>query len=118
MKRFLVMIFAVLITLSGCSDPEETPENPKTPEFSDAQIEPEYDFETLAKEMGYTDEQLSYNISVCLEEGLSEKAVLNPLEHAKEFGETYSTSNGKHTLGTFFFDPERFADYGGPIGFA
>lgn len=118
MKKFLVMIFAVLAIFSGCSNPEEAPEHTKTPEASDAQIEQEYDFETLAKKMGYTEEQLSYNISVCLEEGLSEKAVLNPLEHAKEFGKTYTTSDGKYTLGTFFFDPERFADYGGPIGFA
>ncbi len=119
MKKVILIfiVLAMLTILSACSNPEPLPEPPEAPSNSDAQTEQEYDFETLAKAMGYSEDQLSY-ISGCLEEGLSEKAVLNPLEHSKEFGETYTTSDGKHTLGSFFFDPDIYADYGGPIGFA
>ena len=91
MKKFLVMIFAVLAMFSGCSNPEEAPEHTKTPEASDAQIEQEYDFETLAKKMGYTEEQLSYYISVCLEEGLSEKADRAPGRYKRLLSEPLST---------------------------
>lgn len=116
MKKFLILLIIILI-LSACSTSGEMQELPEIPGISDTQSESEYDYESLARTMGYTDEHL-FMLEACINEGLPEKAVLNPLKYSKSFGESYTTSDGKYTLGTFFFDPDVYADYGGPIGFA
>ncbi len=77
----------------------------------------EEEYRNAAKIMGYTDEQLEY-ISGFIEEGLGREYILMPLEYSKETSVFGKTDDGKKSLGTFYYDPENFGDYGGSLGFA
>ncbi|MBQ6877797.1 MAG: hypothetical protein IJO22_05290 [Oscillospiraceae bacterium] len=77
----------------------------------------EEEYKNAAKIMGYTDEQLDY-IEPFFEEGLTRAHVLMPLEMSKENSLKTSVAETEKVLGFFFFDPEVFADYEGPLGFA
>ena len=77
----------------------------------------EEEFFTAAKKLGYTDEQLEY-IGGFIEEGLGREYILMPLEYSKETSFSGKTNDSKKSLGTFYYDPENFGDYGGSLGFA
>ncbi|MBR5872705.1 MAG: hypothetical protein IKZ06_03575, partial [Oscillospiraceae bacterium] len=76
----------------------------------------ELDYDTAVKELGYTEEQLAY-IEGFIEEGLSPLAIVDPIKYSKAFGKTTWPEDKSYSLGSFYFDPELFEDYGGPIGF-
>ncbi len=138
MKKFL-LIFTLLILVLFCAcgipeepvieEPQSEAKNEKTKEssvekrfyriYSDEEIEAMTDdeYRTAARIMGYTEEQLDY-IEGFFAEGLTRDCVLMPFEKSKEHSVKNIDTGGEASFGTFFFDPEIFTDYGGPVGFA
>ena len=136
MKKLLALILT-LLTLCSCAAAEEpVVEEPQSEEKIEGQTEPsvqkryyriyseeelsamtEEEYKSAARTMGYTDEQLDY-IEPFFEEGLTRAHVLMPLEMSKENSLKTSVAETEKVLGFFFFDPEVFADYEGPLGFA
>ena len=136
MKKLLALILT-LLTLCSCAAAEEpVVEEPQSEEKIEGQTEPsvqkryyriyseeelsamtEEEYKSAARTMGYTDEQLDY-IEPFFEEGLTRAHVLMPLEMSKENSLKTSVAETEKVLGFFFFDPEVFADYEGPLRFA
>ncbi|MBQ7874390.1 MAG: hypothetical protein IJ306_04415 [Oscillospiraceae bacterium] len=124
MKKLFALILALLMFCScavqeeqGIDDPIDNPQSEtEVPEKDISELSDE-EFIAAAKEMGYSDEQLG-TIFALMEEGLTKKHVLRPLEMSALVPAAEKTDDGKYFLGMFFFDPEVYADYGGPIGFA
>lgn len=139
LKKIFVVLFAIIMValLSSCGEQEEPViEEPQSEEKIEEQTEPsiqkryyriyseeelsamtEEEYKSAARTMGYTDEQLDY-IEPFFEEGLTRAHVLMPLEMSKENSLKTSVAETEKVLGFFFFDPEVFADYEGPLGFA
>ena len=136
MKKLLALILTLLMLCSCAVAEEPVVEEPQSEEKIEGQTEPsvhkryyriyseeelsamtEEEYRNAAKIMGYTDEQLDY-IEPFFEEGLTRAHVLMPLEMSKENSLKTSVAETEKVLGFFFFDPEVFADYEGPLGFA
>lgn len=126
MKKLFVIVLAMLMfVLSACSniEPAENPcdflleESNSEVESTESEDEEfsEEDYEKAVKELGYTEERLSY-FEGLLEEGLSPLAIMDPLKYCKAFGETTWPDGLAYSLGSFYFDPEIYVDHGGPIG--
>ena len=136
MKKLLALILTLLMLCSCAAKEEPVVEEPQSEEKIEGQTEPsvqkryyriyseeelsamtEEEYKSAARTMGYTDEQLDY-IEPFFEEGLTRAHVLMPLEMSKENSLKTSVAETEKVLGFFFFDPEVFADYEGPLGFA
>lgn len=135
MKKLLLILFALLM-LCACEmqekptyEPQSKAEDEETKEsfvekrfyriYSDEEIEAMTDeeYRNAARIMGYTEDQLDY-IEGFFAEGLTRDYVLMPFEKSKEHSVKNIDTGGETSFGTFFFDPELFTDYGGPLGFA
>ena len=125
MKKLIAILLALILVLSACSNakPAEKPDN-SLPEESNSEVESsesegeelsEEDYEKAVKELGYTEERLSY-FEGLPEEGLSPLAIMDPLKYCKAFGETTWPYGLAYSIGSFYFDPEIYVDHGGPIG--
>ena len=103
MKKLIAILLVLILVLSACSNakPAEKPDNSlpeeskSNAEFSEdefaSKIEKdeefsEEDYEKAVKELGYTEERLSY-FEGLFYEGLSPLAVMDPLKYCKAFGE-------------------------------
>ncbi|MBE6900128.1 MAG: hypothetical protein E7479_05615 [Ruminococcaceae bacterium] len=145
MKKIIFVLIALLLVLSACSSHSEPvdeqpeinepgsngPSEPVVSEPENSSVEKRYyriyseeeisamteeEYRTAARLLGYTEEQLDY-IAPFLEEGLTRAHVLMPLEMSKENIEK-NIVICESVFGTFYFDPENFGDYDGPLGFA
>ena len=137
MKKLFVLILALLMFCACGALEEPVVEEPQSEKKIEEQTEPsvqkryyriyseeelsamtEDEYRNAAKIMGYSDEQLDY-IEPFFEEGLTRAHVLMPFEMSKEIStENLEGVNTYNVFGTFYFDPEVFADYEGPLGFA
>lgn len=133
MKKLFALILALLMLCACAVEEEPVVEEPQSEEQTEPSVQKRYyriyseeelsamteeEYKSAARTMGYTDEQLDY-IEPFFEEGLTRAHVLMPLEMSKEkTTENLSGVNTYNVFGTFYFDPEVFADYEGPLGFA
>lgn len=132
MKKLIAILLVLILVLSACSNakPAEKPDNSlseeskSNAEFSEDEFASEIkkdeefseeDYEKAVKELGYTEERLSY-FEGLFDEGLSPLAVMDPLKYCKAFGETTWPYGLAYSIGSFYFDPEIYVDHGGPIG--
>lgn len=117
LKKVIALLLALLMFCS-CNMQEE-PQNEDEPMISESDDDEitEEEYSAAVKELGYTEQQLSYAEGL-LDYGLSPLAIMEPLKYSKAFGKTTWPEDAAYSLGSFYFDPELYGDYSGPIGFA